>query len=194
MRYEKGRKDVTRSRIVQTASRRFRAEGVEAVGLAGLMRDAGLTNGAFYVHFDSKEQLVQEVLVDALDRRLAAMVAARAQGASLGDAIRDYLSPRQRDLPDQGCPTAALAAEIARHPEQTRTLFTDKIDAFLQFIAASLPAGDPAARRGQAAALFGMMVGTLQLARAVNDAALSDRILEGGIAAGLALVGAQPSS
>jgi AcrR family transcriptional regulator len=190
MRYEKGRKDATRQHIVQTASRRFRAEGVEAVGLAGLMRDAGLTNGAFYVHFDSKEHLVQEVLVDALDRRLEAMIQAKSHGAGLGDAIRDYLSPRQRDLPDQGCPTAALAAEIARHPDDTRRLFTEKIDDFLDFIADNLSFGDIDARRGQAAALFGMMVGTLQLARAVNDHALSDRILEGGIAAGLALIGA----
>lgn len=194
MRYEKGRKDVTRQRIVETASRRFRAEGVEAVGLAGLMRDAGLTNGAFYGHFDSKEHLVQEVLVDALDRRLEAMIAARAHGADLSAAIRDYLSPRQRDQPDEGCPTAAMVAEIARHPEQTRTLFTRKIDDFLTFIVANLPAGDLAARRGQAAALFGMMVGTLQLARAVNDKTVSDEILAGGIAAGLALIDAPPVS
>lgn len=190
MRYEKGRKDITRQRIVHTASRRFRAEGVEAVGLAGLMRDAGLTNGAFYVHFDSKEQLVQEVLADALDRRLEAMIAAKAQGAGLDDAIREYLSPRQRDMPDQGCPTAAMAAEIARHPEHTRTLFTSKIERFLDFIADNLTEGDRPSRRGQAAALFGMMIGTLQLARAVNDEMLSNRILEGGIAAGLSLIGA----
>lgn len=194
MRYEKGQKDQTRARIVETASRRFRGEGVAAVGLAGLMRDAGLTNGAFYVHFDSKEHLVQDVLVDALDRRLQAMVDAKAQGASLEDAIRDYLSPRQRDMPDLGCPTAALAAEIGRHPEATRGLFTRKIDALLDFIAASLPDGDgdgdgdAVQRQGDAAALFGMMIGTLQLARAVSDPAMSDRILAGGIAAGIALV------
>lgn len=188
MRYEKGQKDLTRQRIVATASRRFRGEGVGAVGLAGLMHDAGLTNGAFYVHFDSKEQLVQEVLVDALDRRLAAMVAAKAHGATLEDAIRDYLSPARRDTPGDGCPTAALVAEIARHPDATRALFTGRIDAFLDFIAAELPQADVATRRGQSGALFGMMVGTLQLARAVSDSALSDQILAGGVAAGIALV------
>lgn len=194
MRYEKGRKDATRQRIIHTASARFRAEGVEAVGLAGLMRDAGLTNGAFYVHFDSKEELVQEVLVEALDRRLDAMVEAKSRGAGLDDAIRDYLSPRQRDLPGQGCPTAALAAEIARHPENTRSLFSQKINKFLDFIAENLPDGALLHRRKLAAALFGMMVGTLQLARAVNDEALSDQILEGGIAAGLALISSVPKS
>jgi TetR/AcrR family transcriptional repressor of nem operon len=188
MRYEKGQKDQTRQRILDTASRRFRGEGVSAVGLAGLMRDAGLTNGAFYVHFESKEQLVQEVLVDALDRRLDALVAAKAHGATLEDAIRDYLTPARRDAPDESCPTAALVAEIAHHPDATRALFTERIAVFIDFIAANLPAGDAGARRGDAAALFGMMVGTLQLARAVSDAALSDQILAGGVVAGIALV------
>ena len=69
MRYEKGRKETTRQHIVDVASRRFREGGVAAVGIAGIMSDAGLTNGAFYVHFDSKEDLVRAVFTDALERR-----------------------------------------------------------------------------------------------------------------------------
>ncbi len=188
MRYEKGQKELTRSRILDVASRRFRGEGVAAVGLAGIMQDADLTNGAFYVHFKSKEDLVQEVVVDTLDRRLQAMIAAAAEGFGLEHGIREYLSLQARDAPNEGCVTAALVAEIARHPKQTRDLFTRKTGEFLDFIADNLAGRDPATRRKDAAALFGMMVGTLQLARAVNDRAMSDQILEGGIEAGLAIV------
>jgi AcrR family transcriptional regulator len=187
MRYEKGQKELTRSRILEVASRRFRGEGVAAVGLAGIMQDADLTNGAFYVHFKSKEDLVQEVVVNALEHGLQGMIAA-AQGCGLERGIRAYLSPQARDAPDEGCATAALVAEIARHPEATRGLFTRKTGELLDFISANLPGRDATTRRKDAAALFGMMVGTLQLARAVNDRAMSDQILEGGIEAGLAIV------
>jgi AcrR family transcriptional regulator len=188
MRYVKGQKELTRSRILEVASRRFRGEGVAAVGLAGIMHDADLTNGAFYVHFKSKEDLLQEVVVDTLNRRLEAMIAASAEGLGLEHEIRDYLSPQARDAADEGCPTAALVAEIARHPEETRDLFTRKIGEFLDLIANNLPGRDPITQRKDAVALFGMMVGTLQLARAVSDKAMSDQILEGGIEAGLAIV------
>ena len=67
MRYEKGHKDATRQRIIDVASRQFRENGVAAVGLAGIMTEAGLTNGAFYTHFESKEDLVRAVLLDALE-------------------------------------------------------------------------------------------------------------------------------
>ena len=188
MRYEKGQKEQTRSRILEVASRRFRREGVAAVGLAGLMQDANLTNGAFYVHFKSKENLVQEVIVDALNRRLQGMISAKEQGFGLEEAIREYLSPQGRDAADGGCPTAALVAEIAHQTDDTRHLFTNKIGEFLDFFAKNLPDRDPISQRKDAAALFGLMVGTLQLARAVNDKAMSDQILEGGINAGLAIV------
>jgi TetR/AcrR family transcriptional repressor of nem operon len=69
MRYEKGHKDATRERIIDVASQQFRENGVAAVGLAGIMSDAGLTNGAFYTHFESKEDLVQAVLASALNLR-----------------------------------------------------------------------------------------------------------------------------
>lgn len=192
MRYDKGQKELTRRRILDVASRRFRGEGVAAVGLAGLMQDAGLTNGAFYAHFDSKEALVQAVLVDALDQRLADMRAAAELGASLEDAVRDYLSPAMRDAADVRCPTAALVAEVARYPDAARELFTQKIDRQIEFVASQLPPGEHGARRRLAAALFGMLVGTLQMARAVSDKTMSEQLLAGGIEAALALLRTPP--
>lgn len=187
MRYEKGHKDATRQHIIDVASRQFRGQGVAAVGLAGIMTDAGLTNGAFYTHFDSKEDLVQAVLAKALDRREDRLRAVAADNAGLETMIRDYLSPRHRDRADDGCPTAALVAEVARHPKATRDAFSAKVSTFIALIATQIQAGSPAERRRNAVAIYGMMVGTLQLARAVNDKKLSDEILESGVTAALAL-------
>jgi TetR/AcrR family transcriptional repressor of nem operon len=188
MRYDEGHKDATRRRIIDAASRQFRQDGVAAVGIAGIMADAGLTNGAFYTHFESKEDLVRTVLAGALDKREEGLRAAVQSGAGLESAIRDYLSARHRDNPGRGCPTAALVAEIARHPRTTRDAFTGKVSEFIDVMATQLRAGSASARRRNAVAVYGMMLGTLQLARAVNDRRLSDEILENGISAALALV------
>jgi AcrR family transcriptional regulator len=190
MRYEKGHKDATRQRIIDVASAQFREHGVAAVGLAGIMTDAGLTNGAFYTHFESKEDLVRAVLLNAQSGREKTLrTAAVEAGAGLESAIRDYLSPRHRDNPGRGCPTAALIAEIARHPKKTRDEYTNRMADFIALIASQIPRGSAAERRRNAIAIYGMMVGTLQLARAVNDRRLSDEILESGVSAAVALAG-----
>jgi AcrR family transcriptional regulator len=187
MRYEKGHKDTTRQHIIDVASRQFRGNGVAAVGLAGIMSDAGLTNGAFYTHFESKEGLVRAVLLNDLDRREERLRTVAADNAGLEATIRDYLSPRHRDHPGTGCPTAALVAEVARHPRTTRDAFTAKVSTFIELIATQIKAGSPDERRRNAVAIYGLIVGTLQLARAVNDKKLSDEILESGVTAALAL-------
>jgi TetR/AcrR family transcriptional regulator, transcriptional repressor for nem operon len=189
MRYEKGRKDATREHIIDVASGRFRESGVAGVGLAGIMADAGLTNGAFYLHFDSKEDLVLTVLLNALDRRAETLRAASDAGVPLAESLRDYLSPRHRDNPARGCPTAALAAEVARHPSKTRDAFTGKVSEIIALIAARIRTGSATERRRKAAAIYGMMVGTLQLARAVNDKEMSDEILQSAVDAALKLAG-----
>jgi TetR/AcrR family transcriptional regulator, transcriptional repressor for nem operon len=187
MRYEKGHKDATRQRIIEVASRQFREQGVAAVGLAGIMSDAGLTNGAFYAHFDSKEDLVREVLSHAGFRNV--WVKAAENGTSLADAIRDYLSSAHRDNPGQGCPSSALVGEIARHSRGTRRAFTGKVTSVIELITAALDAGNEDERRQKAIAIYALMVGALQLARAVNDKRLSEEILRSGADQALALVG-----
>jgi AcrR family transcriptional regulator len=187
MRYDKGHKDATRQRIIEVASRQFREHGVAAAGLAGIMTEAGLTNGAFYAHFGSKEDLVREVLSHSRFRNKLAKAAENRAG--LESAIRDYLSPSHRDNPGRGCPTSALVAEIARHPKATRDAFAAKVADVIELIAASLHAGSGAERRRKAVAIYGLMVGTLQLARAVNDRRLSNDILQSGAGEALALAG-----
>ena len=189
MRYEKGHKDATRARILDVASRQFRENGVAAVGLAGIMAEAGLTNGAFYAHFKSKEDLLRAVLADALGRRETTLRSVSERGAGLEATIRDYLSPRHRDDPSRGCPTAAVVAEVARHSGKTRDAFTVRVGQFVALIATQIRRGTAAGRRRKAIAIYGMMVGTLQLARAVHDKSLSNEILASGAEEALALAG-----
>ena len=188
MRYEKGHKAETRQHIIDVAASRFRKDGVAASGLATVMADAGLTNGAFYSHFESKDDLVRETLVSALEKRKKTLREAAADPAGMERVIRDYLSPRHRDDPGSGCPTSALVAEIARHPAPTRGAFTARVGEVIDLMASQMP-GAKDRRRETAMALYATMIGTLQLARAVNDAALSDEILHGGRRAALALAG-----
>ena len=186
-RYDKGHRDTTRRHILDVASSQFRESGIAAVGLAGIMAEAGLTNGAFYTHFASKEDLVRAVLLDALERREQRHKDNLENGVALETVIRDYLSPRHRDRVGTGCPTAALVSEIARHPKATREAFTGKMSDILALMAAQMPEGTPAERRRRAIAAYATMVGALQLSRAVSDRQLSEEILENAVDAALAL-------
>lgn len=186
-RYEKGHKDETRRHILDVASTQFRESGIAAVGLAGIMSEAGLTNGAFYTHFASKEELVREVLSEALNRREERHKANLENGVALEVTIRDYLSTRHRDHAGAGCPTAALVAEIARHPKATREAFTGKMSDLITLMAEQIRQGSAEERRRKAIAIYSIMVGALQLSRAVNDRQLSDEILENAVEAAVAL-------
>jgi len=189
MRYEKGRKETSRRRIVEVAAERFRNDGIAASGLAGIMSEAGLTNGAFYPHFPSKAALVRESLAAALDDQLSQMQKLLADGVET--AIAAYLSPEHRDNPGQGCAAAALLPEIAREPAETRGLYAQRLLAMVRHIASALPplTEDP---EGVALAVYATLIGTLQLARAAQGTALSDRILEAGAEAARALVQPRP--
>jgi TetR/AcrR family transcriptional repressor of nem operon len=182
MRYERGHKDETRKQIVKAASQRFRRDGVEAVGVAALMADAGLTHGGFYSHFVSKEALVRAANADALGRSRAALARAAARGGVEG-IIRAYMRPAHRDRPELGCAFAALTSEIARHPGPTRAALTEEFEAHVALIAKFLPRGD----RQTAIAILSVMVGAIQFARVAPDRALSDAVLESGTQAALIL-------
>jgi AcrR family transcriptional regulator len=186
-RYDKGRRDTTRRHIIDVASSQFRESGIAAVGLAGIMAEAGLTNGAFYTHFASKEDLVRAVLCEALEQREQRHKDNLANGIALETTIRDYLSPRHRDRAASGCPTAALASEIARHPKATRDVFTGKTSDLIALMAAQMPDGSAAERRRRAISVYATMIGALQLSRAVNSRLLSEEILETAVDAALGL-------
>lgn len=178
MRYEKGRKDVSRRRITEIAAERFRRDGIAASGLAGIMGEAGLTNGAFYPHFRSKADLVRESLAAALESQSHQMRDALAAGG-LEAVLAVYLSAEHRDNPGTGCASAALLPELARQPAETRDLFAEQLVGLIGELAESFPpqTRDP---QGVALGIYATLVGALQLARAVPSKALSDQILSAG--------------
>ncbi|GEP57852.1 TetR/AcrR family transcriptional regulator [Reyranella soli] len=187
MRFEKGHKAATRQHILEVASKSFRRDGVSAAGIAGIMGEAGLTNGAFYAHFASKEALVREALASALADQQHRLEEDQRTGMNLEGAIRGYLSRAHLGGPARGCPSAALLPEIARQPLRTRQRYEEGLRSYVSALAALLPDAGSATSGRRATAIFALMVGTLQLARAVSNAAEAEQILEGGVEAALRL-------
>jgi len=178
MRYNKGHKDASRRRIMEVASERFRSDGIAASGLATIMSDAGLTNGAFYPHFKSKADLVRESVAAAMDDQSNLLRGVLAEGG-LEAVIAAYLSPEHRDSPETGCTWAALLPELARQPADTRSVYTERFLETLRELAAAIPA-EVEDRESVALGAYATLIGALQLARAVNRTPLSDRILAAG--------------
>ena len=186
MRYEKGRKETSRRRIMDVAVERFRMDGIAGSGLATIMKDAGLTNGAFYPHFPSKADLVRETVSDALSKQAVWLRDVLDEGG-LDRLVDIYLSPGHRDNPGLGCASAALLPEIARQPEETRGMYAEQSHTLVSLLAQALPA-DVESKDEMACAIFATLIGTLQMARAV-DAKASGRILQAGKNAIRALAG-----
>ena len=186
MRYEKGRKDASRRHIMEVAAERFRSDGIAATGLASIISDAGLTNGAFYPHFRSKAELVRETIAAALkdqSNKLQQVLDAGGPEA----AIAAYLSAEHRDNQGKGCAFAALLPELARQRSEMRSLYAEHLSAMVRQLSSALPpeTQDP---EGVALSVYATVIGALQLARAVEGTILSDRILAAGADAARALI------
>jgi len=189
-RYGKAHKEATRLRIIDTAGRRLKRDGIDGSGIATLMKDAGLTNGAFYAHFASKDDLVATAVAEQLRQQRANYGAYLPGRAGLEQFVREYLSNEHRDSPEDGCPSAALLDEIGRSSDATKEAFTDGLLISIDNMAAQLSPDDPQSARVKALTVFGMMVGTMQLSRALADRRLADAILEQGVQNVLALLDA----
>jgi len=189
-RYSPEHKEATRRRMVETAGRRFKSDGIDGSGIATLVADAGLTNGAFYGHFASKDDLVATVVAQQLTDQVARVNAMPAGLASVEAFLREYLSPAHRDDLPGGCPSAALLDEIGRCDTTTRQAYTDGAQAMIAAIARHLDEGDADGTSQRAIGLFALLVGSLQLARAVSDPAVSDRILTAAYANAMTIAAA----
>src|ERR1700761_8819608 len=187
MRYEKGHKAKTRTHIIEVASRRFRRDGASASGLAGIMAEAGLTNGAFYAHFESKEALLQEAVANTLAQKHVEFEHDNHPGCGIERVIRHYLNKDHLGNSEDGCPSAALLPEIGRQPERTRKAYEDGLLPYISALADHLPDPGSDATNRRAIAIFSLRAGTLQIARAVADTSLAENILEGGVQAALIL-------
>jgi TetR/AcrR family transcriptional repressor of nem operon len=179
MGHSKVEKAKTHRRIVKIASKRFREKGVAGVGIAELMKEAGLTVGGFYKHFDSRDDLVAEAVGSAFGTWKRQVDAAASGGAPFTYAklIDDYLNEAHRDDPGTGCAYSALAAEISRSDKKTRALASEQIRNDIQLIASLLPGKDRRAARSRAILTFSALVGAMTLARNVSDEEMSREIL-----------------
>jgi TetR/AcrR family transcriptional repressor of nem operon len=180
MGHSKAQKTRTHKRIVAIASKRFLEKGFAGFGIAELMKEAGLTVGGFYKHFDSRDDLVAEAVNSAFGGWKRRVEAAKSSGPPLSyeKLIDDYLNQAHRDNPGTGCAFSALAPEIARSDKRTRALTSEQVRNDIQLIAALHPAKDKRTARSKAILTFSALVGAMALARAVSDEALSREILK----------------
>lgn len=168
-----------RERIIEQAAGLFRERGIDGIGVADLMKSAGLTHGGFYGHFTSKDDLATEACEHAFAQSQArwSQLIAEAGDAALPTLLAAYVSPRHRDRPGGGCVLAALGGEAHRHAPPLRQAFDRGVRTLTGLLARMLPGHSAQVRRRQALATLAGMVGAIVLARAVEDRALSDEIL-----------------
>jgi len=183
MRYSKEHKQETHARIVRKASVRLREKGAHGIGVADLMKDAGLTHGGFYAHFDSREALVIEAFNHAMDRgteRWRKVVAEMPPEKRLAAIVDGYLTQVHRDDPGHGCAIPALGAEIARESPKTRKAFALKLEQMIDMIADQILDVPRKTARKQAMATLATMMGTIVMARIAGSGELSDEVLAAG--------------
>ena len=178
MRVTRKQAAANREKVLDVAGKLFRERGFDGIGVADIMKRAGFTHGGFYGQFASKDDLAAETTVRVLGNpRWQERLTGKAD-PSFGEVVRGYLSPSHRDDPGTGCLLAALGSDAARQPRAIRRALTDgfrvRLDAWLKLVTGR----SAAARREKALVTMATLVGALIIARAVDDPALSDEILE----------------
>jgi TetR/AcrR family transcriptional repressor of nem operon len=183
MRYSREHKLETHARIVKRASVRLREKGAHGIGVADLMKDAGLTHGGFYAHFDSREALVIEAFAHAMDRsteRWRKIGETTPPDKRLAMIVDSYLTPVHRDDPGHGCAIPTLGAEIARESPKTRKAFAAKLEQMIDMMADQISDVSRKAARKQAMSAIATMMGTLVMARVAGTGEFSEEILAAG--------------
>jgi TetR/AcrR family transcriptional repressor of nem operon len=181
MRVSKEQAAQNRQKILTAATRLFRERGINATGVDAISENAGLTHGAVYSQFGSKEAIAAEAVRLALVRSKYLwdrMADRRGKKRGFPAIVAHYLSAEHRDLAGQGCVVAALGSEIARQPRSVRDAFTREFKNSLSVLAELMREEDPSCSNEDAIAAFASMAGALILARAVSEEGLSNRILE----------------
>ena len=168
-----------RERVIDTAARLFREKGYSGIGVADLMKAAGLTHGGFYGNFDSKEDLMAAACTRAFEGAAArwADLIARYPDTALAQIVDNYLSRQHVAHPGQGCAIAALGPDLGRLSAPLRDMTAAGVRAQIDVLAPLMEGGSAQDQRRAAMGAFAAMVGALVLARAVSDDALGDEIL-----------------
>ena len=198
MRYAKTHKQETREKVVKIAAKMLREKGPDGVGVAEVMREAGLTHGGFYAHFPSKDAFLTESLTEILNEfaeRREKLTEGLSPREALVTYIESYVSTRHRDHPVAGCPLPALTSELPRQPKKFRAAFDEGTKRIVTWLAERMEASGIAHPDKVAVSTLSAMVGAIALARALSDRALSDALIESakvGIKSQLGLAEASP--
>lgn len=167
-----------RERILEAAARLFRERGLDGIGVADVMGEAGLTHGGFYGHFGSKDELKAAACARSLERSAARWTRfVETERDPVAAIVKRYLSAEHRDDPGHGCAIAALGGDVGREGPEVRRAYTQGWAALLDILASVSPGRTGAARRREAIATYAALVGAVVLARAVDDPRLSEEIL-----------------
>ena len=167
------RKEITHARILETAARVIRRSGYDGTGVADIMKEAGLTHGGFYAHFASRDAMLAEAADRAGEETIAIakkILAEVPEEQALMALMRAYLSDEHMTNVETGCSLAALGSEMPRQVADVRNASTRRVKEILTLIKSRLPAN----KDEDALVMFSTMVGTLLLARAVDDPELSE--------------------
>jgi TetR/AcrR family transcriptional regulator, transcriptional repressor for nem operon len=180
MRVSRAQAAENRERILEVATKLFRERGIDGIGVADLMKSAGLTHGGFYGHFKSKEDLVAQACARAVvkTRENWVRVASQAPADPLEALASYYLSSRHRDNAGRGCAIAALGSEFARQGPDVRHAVTEELRPFIEYLSSVVQGNSVGLRREKALAIFASLVGAMVIARAVDDPALSNEVLQ----------------
>ncbi|HTM62814.1 MAG TPA: TetR/AcrR family transcriptional regulator [Burkholderiales bacterium] len=173
------KKEETRERILRAAARAIRKHGYEGVGVADVMKEAGLTHGGFYAHFESRDALLAAAVdqegVESTEHLTRAIAAAKP-GHELTALVDSYLSDGHVAAPEQGCAVAAAGSEVPRQEAQVRRAASRRIKDFIGLIERQFPEWGKSAAHDKAMGIAATLVGSVVLARAVDDPQLSRRI------------------
>ena len=179
MGHSKAGKAESHARIVEKAAARFREAGLDGIGVADLMKEAGLTHGGFYRHFESRDELVAEAIERALhDGAVAVDALARLEHAPLATLIDGYLSAAHRDNLATSCAVTTLASDVARSNARARSAYTRQVELYLALLIRLVAGEKQKAKRVKAITALSTLVGAVSMARAVNDERLSKEILK----------------
>ena len=175
MGYSKSGKAETHTRIVTVAAKRFRERGLEGIGVADVMKEAGVTVGGFYKHFGSRDELVVEALATAFKD----LDVWEERTPDMAHLLQNYLTEAHRDAPGTGCGMGALLGDMTRGSKSARALYTERVKRTRAFLSALLPSSQRPDKRRRALLILRALLGALNLSRAVSDPNLSREILDG---------------
>lgn len=194
MRYSAEHKELTRKKILDAAARRFRAEGYDGLGVDGLAKAAGVTNGAFYGHFDTKADAFREVAAQGLVELREGIERFRAEWGDrwLDDFARFYLGSPKLDCPEDACALPSFAPEMARAPDETRTAFEAELGRVVKAVADGLAGQDANDRERRAWTILTLLAGGVMLARSISDASTRERLVTALLASVSASASAGP--